>query len=504
MAGLIASCSSDMEPNSPVAPVSNSVLVRTPEVNAWSGSENFGPSLSTRAGEIATPAAITDAEIAAVKAYFNAIDDHTSGNGTELNIEDLAGVANYYVMDVTEDNKITKELFGFVVTNNEKVSNIAFWNLDADEVIKILKTDEYFTSEARLDVDPSSTPLVEGHEIKDISFETESYPNVRTSGHTHMYEWAPNYRIASIDGLDGYYIALYGYTNENNGYWDRIIKIVPVEVEEDVTHEQPETPEIGETDGEILHNNEVEVNLSVLDTHRYNEVEDLMTKLSIHVRYPKDVTVRIPVPVETLVQTDDLDIVMKRPDLVYGEDHKATLDINGHPVDLFVKFVEAHNCAGDRYGYYIEVSTRGINKDVIEYCMARNKDGLNFEIYNYYQWNETDSEGNAVRTKPTPEQIAQLKEEWLDKSTVEFGYYSNNGWHAYMNMQDYPYYYINSYGNEAAGDCRVRINDIQSGAYDNFFEGVHLNASSHNLIFVRNDIFGTPKQDEVHTEGFGL
>lgn len=517
MIGMMASCSTDVEPNSPVAPVSKSVLVRTPEIKAWSGEENFGPTRSTRAVEATAPAAVSPNEIAAAKAYFNAKDNWLPANGgADVEIEDLANVTTYYVQAVAEGNEIPADVAQYVGTNREKVSNIAVWNIDADEVIKILKTDDYVNNPAKVEVDPAVDQLVVNHPVKDFSFETTGYDinmtlyeNIRVAGHTGQYDFTPNYKIATLDGEEGFYVALYGYTNQNNGYWDRIIKIVPTEVAP-----EPETPEVGEGEGEgeevkVLHNNEVEVNLSVLDTHNDYTVEDLMTKLSIHVRYAKDVTVRIPVPYEILVPADDLDIVVKHPNLLAeGAESHASFEIDGNIVDLFVKFVEANDCAGNGYGYFIEVSTKGINKDVIAYCMENYEDGVNFEVYNYFTWNTTDENGEVVRNKPTAEQIAELQNKWLNKSTIEFGYYSGENWNAYVNMADYPYYYINAFGSRdgsvTPGDCVVSINGNQSYAFSNSFVGVHLNSTANNVIFVRDDIFGTSRQDVVHTEGFGL
>lgn len=506
----LAACTNDNEPAyNNQTPQSNSLLVSAPDIKAWSGSQDLlggnGAKKVVALGE--SPAAVTSGEVAAAKAYFNAKDNwYPTTGGNDLDISDLSSWTSYYVQEVASGNRLPNDVAIYVGTNDETIKNIAVWNIDADEVLKLLKTDAYLDNAAKVEVNPAEATLVKNHAIKDFSFETDGYTfggvkmeGVRSSGHNGQYEWQPNYKIAALDGQeDAVYVALYGYTDSNNGFWNRIIKLTKAEVADDV--EVPAEPETGDDDvvvsDKVLHNNEVEVNLSINDTHRYYNVEDLTSKLSIHVRSAKDVKVRIPVPVEILVPADDLDIVMARPDLlVYGEDNHASFEINGNVVELFVDFTIATDCAGNGYGCYIEVTTKGINKDVINYCMENYADGVNFEIYNYYQWNVEDAEGNVTNYKPTAEEIKDLKEKWLDKATVEFGY-DNGTWMAYTNVNDYPYYYINSFYGDS--DCTVSVISNQSYAYENYYVGEHLNGSSNNVVYVREDIWGTEKQDIAH------
>lgn len=508
--GMMASCSNEgNEPDYPAA-AKNSVLVHAPSVTAWSGSENFGGSTGTRAAEAAAPAAVTQSEVAAAKAYFNSMDmNHVQLGGKEISIDDLAGWKNYYVQEVASGNRLSGDLAIFVGTNDDEIVNIAIWDLDPAEVVKLLNTDEYLTNSARVNVDPSSSPLVTDHPIKDFSFDTNGYTysgqkvtGVRSSGNKGIF---PNYLLAELDGEEGAaYVAFYGYTDQNNGFWNRIIKITKVDLPDDPVVEEPAEDDAVESE-EILHNNEVEVNLSVMDSHRYYNDEELITKLSIHVRTATDVTVRIPVPVEILVPKDDLDIAIRHPELVYGENHKASFEINGNTVELNVRFTDATDCAGVGYGYYIEVSTKGINQDVIDYCMQANGDGVNFEVFNYFTWNTTDADGNVITVTPTAEQIEDLRENWLNKSSVEFGFTDlNNQWNAYYQMRDYPYYYINAFGNQAGRekDCVVKVISNQSDAYENYYVGAHLNASENNVVYVREDIYNTAKQDKAHRPNY--
>lgn len=512
----MASCSNEINDGDITAPVQNksSVLVKAPQLKAWSGEQDLSKAGSTRAGETVALEAVTSDEIAAAKAYFNATDNYSPGDGKPLTIEDLKGWKAYYVQDIADSNRLPNEIAQFVGSNVATISNIAFWDLDPDEVVKLLKTDAYTTHDAKV-VYKYDGQLIE-NPILDISFETTGYEfsgdlveGARSSGHNGMYDFAPNYKIAQIgDNNDVVYIALYGYyTKEgNNGYWNHIIKLTKTEV----APEGPEAGEGGGNDGDvteidkILHNNEVEVNLSIEDVHALYDVEDLITKLSIHVRHAGDVKVRIPVPVETLVPADDLAIVLQHKELLeqYGDKHRASFDINGNTVELTVAFTEATDCAGNGFGYYIEVTTKGINKDVIEFCQSNYGDGVNFEVMNYYQWNKIDENGEATRRQPTTAEIEELRDNWLNKTTIEFGY-DNGQWNAYTSMSDYPYYFINAFNNLTDGvnvmDCQVKVITNQNYAYENSYEGEHLNGSPYNIIYVRDDIYGTDRQDDAHT-----
>lgn len=528
--GALVSCTEVNEPYYiPGTPTGNngSILVKDPKVVAWSGKETFNLNgTTTRADELEAATPVTQDEIAAAKAYFNFWDDnYQPGSGGE-DVAELADLnwENYYVQDVVNTNFFTKSLYGTTVNNDETVSNIAFWSLDPDDVLRLLDSESYNENEAKV-LYESDGQLVTGLRVRDISFETAGtddvktkYEGVRSCGHKGSYAWNPNYKIAKLNGYDdAVYVALYGYTNDNNGFWDRIIKISKVEIPEETPEEPEVTPNIPQGDsveGNIVHNNEVEVNLAILDTHENYDVEDLVSKLSIHVRYAKDVKVRIPVPTELIVPKDDLDILLTRPEIVYGKENHAAFFVGGNLVELYVNFLDAVDCAGAPYdaGFYeygctmIEVSTKGINKDVMEYCFNKNGDGVNFEVYNYYQFNTVGADGQLERRKPTAQEIYDLKVGSFDSSTIEFGYNRGDNWTAYYNITDYPYYYINAFymgegdreNFDDVNDCYVKIIDNQGEDFDNVYEGEHLNASGRNFVYVRNDIWGTDKQDDAH------
>ena len=517
--GTLASCTNE-EPNSGFTPQDGSLFVKAPKITAWSGDEVFGPYGSTRseASQPEAPASVTADEIAAAKAYFDATDEWRPGNGQARAIEDLKGWKSYFVQDVVNGNRFPSDkAMEWGDTNSEQVSNVAVWNMDADDVMKILKTDAYLENDAKVEIDLSETQLVANHPLKDISFETVGYDSwntkyeTRSSGHAYQYDFNPNYKLVSFDNDDVVFVALYGYSNQNNGAWDRIIKITKTEVATPAPVDDEETGEEGDVifTEEYRHNNEVEVNLSVLDLHDAYSVEDLATKLSIHVRYPKDVRVRIPVPTELIVPADDLNIVLSHAERLeqYGMEHKATYEINGQVVEVAVEFGPCVDCSGHEKGTEIVVTTKGINKEVMDYLIKNNGDGINFEIWNYYQWNVGEGE-NVTRMKPTAEDVNFLRWNWLDLTTVEFGY-DNGTWNAYTNNADLPYYFINAINNDrdrenATGamnemDCYVNVISNQA-VYDNFYEGTHLNGSIYNRIFIRDDIYGTDNHDLGHRD----
>lgn len=199
---------------------------------------------------------------------------------------------------------------------------------------------------------------------------------------------------------------------------------------------------------------EVEVNLAVNHLHEgVADVEeenagetviynDLTSKLSIHVRYAHDVKVRIPVPAEYLVPVDDMAIVLshRAEDLEYKEGvatHSVTMNVGGNDVTLHVALYENPDQEGvefaemntaDYENGYICVWTEGIDQSVIDYCYKTYGDGINFEVWNYFNLGEmTDEEGNPVLDEDGNqlyEAVEKLEADnlfgYLNKSSVEF------------------------------------------------------------------------------------
>lgn len=212
---------------------------------------------------------------------------------------------------------------------------------------------------------------------------------------------------------------------------------------------------------------EVEVNLAIndYDSSRENGVETLMSKLSIHVRAATDVKIRIPIPASAVCAADDLVILEKHEELIsiHGGPTTLTYNVGGKDVTLTYEVTESE----------IIVTTDGIDQDVIDYCVAQHADGINFEIWTYFNDQFFGEISDA-------EKKAQLKE-ILDGATIEF-------------LDETPHYYINAFTDhqgenletdENPGwiwDCQVNIVESQSGAYTRG-TGHHLNHSPYNKMW---------------------
>lgn len=205
-------------------------------------------------------------------------------------------------------------------------------------------------------------------------------------------------------------------------------------------------------DCKIRHNDEVEVNLAINDVHldkngeRKYESSDLWTKLSIHVRKGTNVEIHIPVSQAYVVESDDFAIVQKHLETLasYSEDdktgsqiindniHSMNYEINGKTVTLTVTFAPEA----------IIVTTSGIDQDLIDYLMEQNGDGINFEVWLYFQtetWQyveNVDDNGVITGSQSTTAKEGVSREDLRNKlngSSIEF-----NG--------PAPKYYINAWG----------------------------------------------------------
>lgn len=228
--------------------------------------------------------------------------------------------------------------------------------------------------------------------------------------------------------------------------------------------------------------NDVEINLSVNEKIEGEQVtnegetftrEDYISShLSLHVRTPRDVKVYIPVPAEYYCPADDMEIVKKHIEdhFVYGDqNHELKLNVNGSDVKVNVDY------SADG----ITITTSGINQNVIDFLAEEYKDGITFEIWNYF---------NATLSR---EELQQ----YLNRSTVEF-----------IGGDDNVDYYVNAFnelkevdeeGNVTSSqinkwDCTVSIIGDQSGNFDaivagseEYLNGFHgYNGSSFNKVFV--------------------
>lgn len=244
---------------------------------------------------------------------------------------------------------------------------------------------------------------------------------------------------------------------------------------------------------------EVEVNLAINDVHLNDEraqkydVADLCSKLSIHLRSAQDVKVTIPVPASIYCDQDDLLILNDHSVYEYGgfPAHSLEMEVGGNKVTLTIKYNESN----------FVVSTDGMNEAVLAYCKANYGDGLNFEIYNYYNranMHVIDPETKEEVGGPVDKTIAawdteKLKEE-LDKSTIEF----LNG--------TTPDYYINAFTGhttlEVQGlqyiDCYVTpvnaTTDFETPYYD-----YHFNGFDQNIIYEKK--VGSEDEGDDEEEG---
>lgn len=104
----------------------------------------------------------------------------------------------------------------------------------------------------------------------------------------------------------------------------------------------------------------VETNLSVADKGTYDQV-----KLSMHVRANTDV--KIVLPIADPVLADDFAIVAKHDvEASYSE----AIDIADQKVELVYSLTEKG---------YLQIETKGINQQILDYCNNHYADGLTFE-----------------------------------------------------------------------------------------------------------------------------
>ena len=260
-----------------------------------------------------------------------------------------------------------------------------------------------------------------------------------------------------------------------------------------VTPEKPSIPQAG---------SEVEVNLSINDKDNQGDIEHLVSKLSIHVRYAGDVKVTMQMPAKYLVDKDDLYILNDHENFVYGafdlEDHTVTYEIYE---GKFVTLTVSYDIPEDGGMGSITVTTSGIDQEVFDYCVANYYDGINFEVYNYYNKDAFESTT-----------FVDLREElkyYLNKATVEFlgseeepellpDYYINA-------FNDF--YYTDEDGNvnnnlNGEKDCKVEIIGEQADSYNEGEVGPHLNNGEKNVIYQYKDREGYDESTNQHGHGF--
>lgn len=233
------------------------------------------------------------------------------------------------------------------------------------------------------------------------------------------------------------------------------------------------------------HDEEVEVNLSILDQKTWGiedpKITDLAAKLSVHVRQAvENLTVKLAIPAEYIIDSDDLAIFKSHynvptKDEISHQEHSVTYNI-GKGVTASVEMPaltiedgtdETQEGSATLSGP-IEVNITGLTSDVINECMTDNQDGINFEIYIYIQ---TDFDTNYT--------TEGFKSE-LEESTISF--------------EEAPKYYINAFGlkyNDGEktseinpNDCTVTLVDEDSYYLIGRNNLDHLNGSSFNTIYM--------------------
>ena len=330
------------------------------------------------------------------------------------------------------------------------------------------------------------------------------------------------YIIVEVDG--SYYVCFDFYATHPKGqeanknmdverdhiYNDWIVKISPAFAkgtspenpnkpsgpsEED--KENPDKDDDSEvTENPVYHNNEVEVNYAILDTHDY-EIADLVTKLSIHVRHATNVDIKIPVPIEYLIESDDLYIFKEH--YISGENGGFTADLENfvenvntsvtytfgnNEVTLYVQFEPGDLRYGEAFGGgYIHVFTTGITPEVIEECWAENGDGINFEIYNYFQtqkvvWNE-DDEMNIISASDLNRRTLLRA---MNQAIIEF----ENEPNYYINAFGYDYY--NGSPTEEIHPAHATVTPLESEGYNEPYTSEHLNGTPYNEIYVHSSV----------------
>ncbi|MCH5242318.1 MAG: hypothetical protein J1F67_07820 [Muribaculaceae bacterium] len=294
-------------------------------------------------------------------------------------------------------------------------------------------------------------------------------------------------------------------------------------------------------------NDEVEINLALQNVH-YNangetkyDLEDLVSHLSIHVRSNTDVDVTIPVPAKYYCDQDDLYIYNERSEgFKYdGSLNKATYKVeNGayKTVDLneatglyeendadllnttvtlniqFLPAVEENGKTVDEGS--IRVWTEGVSQELIDYCRWNYGDGINFDVYNYYnRANQYATGSYAAYTVPKLLEV-------LNNSEVEFTGYSYNVDAAGNKVEEeteggrtvtvYPDYYINAFtGDVIKYNSKNEDGEVETDYYyrdcwvvptNGNFWAPTLGDHSLNHVYLNKTAFPNAKDGDIKRE----
>lgn len=485
-------------------------LVHTPDVVAWSGQQVLGSTFGTRTMNLPAmysadpnsnmwenvPTNITEEERNKVMDWFSThqYPESISLNWTNFYVQQLG----YSEWECTADDGVNK------YTGKNQMNQLAAGKEGQPDEINNFNGNTNFNAIMKM-----------------VNSSTENFSYKQASG--NGTRWYDKFIIICIDGE--YYVGFDFVSDGQNanervkadGYYnDWIVKITNADKstpENPNPQPNPETPEQSDEDTPILHNNEVEVNFSINDSHydndglKYNNA-DLWTKLSIHVRHATNVKITIPLEGRYLCESDDFAIFQNRTDLSVNVGDKETHINQSHTVEYTINGNEGQTWKVSLTTTItkdeIIVETSGINgnTELIEYLYEKNKDGVNFEVWFYFQtetvhWVNTEKEVtigedgkdkggyNEVLPSLSPEDYEYFQT-CLNKSTIEFKYSE-------------PNYYINAFGkdengNERSKDCSVNIVESQINDYFNNNNGYHLNSTKYNYIWVKNGV----NPDDLH------
>lgn len=513
--GILASCTSE-EGNGLFAGSNVISLAKAPNVVAYSGDMVFGNTfankgIATRANQDAPfwngtenvkPADVTEAERDYVVQYF-----HEHQGKTDAVTVDFK---NFYVQQVYYDDGPFVDGNGTEYTGRDCVVEIEVRDAESKNKLDNVFSGNDNFNKCRYLYNSSSLDFW--------------YNNSKCS------YWSNNFKMVYIPGY-GYYVGfdveglpddeypanrnMHMTGTPDGWYYDRIIKIVPAD-EKGNPLPLPNTSGCGCKDcpdcdgdcedcqcgkhsgnggndnGDYVWNyeprNEVEVNLSVNEPTK----DDLLAShLSIHVRYATDVEVWLPIPKEYYCDKDDMAIVQK---------HEEELTVHGGPTEI--KYVIANQTVTLSVSFEdngIRITTNGINEEVIEYLWSTNKDGITFEIWNYF------NEG------VTQEQVRNLL------NTGDINGNGNNG--SKINFLDNaPDYYVNAfekerdkvYGDDGKATGGKVVQDVKDEVIfswdctvtpvdETLFKaptvGEWLNGSPFNQIYENKDHTTTPSEE---------
>lgn len=508
-----ASCSNELNDadlgNNQKPSIEGISLVKSPDVVTWSGDQTLGNtfgkninSYSTRAGVPTVeryqsdrdwenvPELISEAESNYVLQY---LAEHPNQGYDEFDCDTyyIQVVGGSYEEYTTEPdrNGATQKVTGSEKMNYLVINGTFTWynnnRRNSEDIIRI-----------------SNVPAA------NCSYTDSNDGNSTRTNYKFYFITLPNEpQFGDLAGKTQAYLCFDYMTLSQNGavkpdgkYNDWVIKLTPADGSvvvvpgsgDTIVGDGDEEDDDSNNDVVLNHDNEVEVNYAILDSHTAYDVADLVTKLSIHVRHATDVDIKIPVPAQYVIESDDLYIFREHfmdgdGNGIYGgfNDEENPLadqnmvvgyEIAGTEVKLHVAFEPGDLTLGPEFTQgYIHVWTEGINQAVIDSCRETNKDGINFEIYNYFHVN---SENGLTR---------EALFGYMNGAVIEF-------------LDSNPDYYINAFGWNDAQDnfhpWHAEVKPVEKENYSFAYRTHHLNSTPFNDIYLAEGVTA----DDIHLE----